>query len=1748
MLTKMFERGRWLALVSVVLGWPVQAQVTLNEFVALNLRTWRDEDRDLSDWIEIHNAGEEAVNLGGWFLTDDARNPRKWMFPATNLPPHGFLLVMASGKDRAVAGKQLHTNFKLDAQGEYLALIEPEGRIATEYAPRFPRQFADISYGLLKGRECYFRKATPLAPNSDDTFTEFVADTKFSHHRGFYTDPFELTITTATEGATIRYTTNGSPPTADTGKVYTGPLRIAGTTVLRAAAFKEGMQPSNVDTQTYLFLADVPRQSPRGTAPPGWPASWGANTVDYGMDPDVVNSPKWGPQIEEALASLPTFSVVMDLDDLFDPQRGIYANARNDGRGAERPCSIELLHPDGRKGFQINCGIRIRGGFSRSSNNPKHAFRLFFREAYGATKLKYPLFGDEGADTFDAVDLRTFQNYSWSFQGDRRGIFIRDQWNRDTQLAMGHQGERGEFYHLYINGQYWGLYNTCERPEASYAETYYGGKKDDYDVIKVEAGPYALYATDGNFDAWRRLYNAAKAGLASDAAYERIQGHNPDGTPNPEYENLVEVDNLIDYMLIIIYGGNLDAPISNFLGNNRPNNWYGIRNRTGAYGGFRFFVHDAEHTLLNVNQNRMGPWPAGNSSMSYSNPQWIWQQMWANPEFRIHCADRIHKYFFNGGLLTPEACRKRFDERIAEIEKAVIAESARWGDAKRSIPLTQDDWRRTVNDIRNNYLPRRSGIVLDQLRSKGLYPNVAAPAFGLPGGPIDAGTRLRMTAPAGPIYYTTDGSDPRQRGGAVSPNARVYRAPVTLNETTTVKARVRSGTTWSALNEATYTLRQTYTNLLITEIMYHPAKEGEVDGDEYEFIELKNANAFEVDLSGVRFTEGIHYVFPNGTHLAPGAMLVLVRNAGRFAERHPDVPVAGVYTGGLSNGGERLTLVHAVGTPLFSVKYDDRLPWPPTADGKGFSLVPVNPNFNPDPDNPRQWRASTEAGGSPGQDDPVSNLVPVVVNEALSRPVPPGKDAIELHNPTDTPADIGHWLLTDNRAKPHKFVIPAGTRIPPGGYLVFDEDDFNPAPGGTPGFALNDRGEEVYLYSADAAGELTGYAHGFSFGAAASGVSFGRYTNSVGRIQYPPQKERTLGAANAGPRVGPVVISEIQYHPKPGDTEFIELKNITDDAVPLFAPEHPTNTWRLNGAGFSFPQNLTLPPQGLALVVGGNPDRFRLRYGVPDSVPIFGPFDGVLQDDGELLELQRPELSPAGTNDAARVTFITVDAVRYHDRAPWPTNAAGFGPSLERRHVAEYGNDPANWRASFGLPSPGLDNDGNRPPLVDAGPGVTQAAARFPVRVPLAGSATDDGLPEDGALRVTWMQVDGPGRAVFDDPHAQETDVFLPGVGTYLLRLQASDGELRVSDDVTVTITRPSQEQTLVEAGAVWRYLDDGSDQGTAWRAPDFDDSNWASGPAELGYGDGDVVTVVSYGDDSRHKHTTTYFRRRFRVTGAASVTHLELGVVRDDGVVVYLNGEEVMRDNMPTGDITFDLWANSAVGGADETNFQTREVDPSHLREGENVLAVEIHQANPTSSDISFNLRLTAEMFPVDQPPTVDAGPDRKAVAGQPVRLEGGFNDDGLPVPPGFTTLTWSKVSGPGEVTFSRPQSWITDATFGEPGAYRLRLTANDGATAVSDEVRITIEAAPPPLRFEHIAFHPGKPPKLILKISGPAGAKVRLQSRKQFGAGAWETVRDLQIPPGHTPATVEIPVTPGETSRFYRVLLPGDARTLLP
>ncbi|HXJ73833.1 MAG TPA: lamin tail domain-containing protein, partial [Candidatus Dormibacteraeota bacterium] len=413
--------------------------------------------------------------------------------------------------------------------------------------------------------------------------------------------------------------------------------------------------------------------------------------------------------------------------------------------------------------------------------------------------------------------------------------------------------------------------------------------------------------------------------------------------------------------------------------------------------------------------------------------------------------------------------------------------------------------------------------------------------------------------------------DPRAIGGGVAASAIAYSGPLVINTPTLVRARVLSGGTWSAITEFTFYPPQDLSKLVLTELMYHPPDLGLTDGDEFEFLELKNAGTNTLNLDGFKFTAGISFTFTNGTQLGPGQFFVLARNPGALQTRYPGLVVNGTYSGRLDNAGETVQLSSPNGGVVWSVTYNDRAPWPLAADGHGFSVVPRQPLAHPNSDNGVHWRASSVAGGSPGADDPEPTLPPVVVNEVLTRTTPPQVDWIELFNPTDAEADLSGWFLSDDGGAPIKYRLPQGTTLPPRSYRVFTEEQFNAQPLLVTSFSLDSMGDAVYLSSGDAATNLTGYSHGFSFGAAANGVSFGRYVNSVGEEQFPAQLSVTPGAANSAPRVGPVVIQEIHYHPGLGGDEFIELGNVTGNEVPLFDPAFPTNTWRVNGLSFHFP-------------------------------------------------------------------------------------------------------------------------------------------------------------------------------------------------------------------------------------------------------------------------------------------------------------------------------------------------------------------------------------------------------------------------------------------------------------------------------------------------------------------------------------------------------------------------------------------------
>jgi hypothetical protein len=493
----------------------------------------------------------------------------------------------------------------------------------------------------------------------------------------------------------------------------------------------------------------------------------------------------------------------------------------------------------------------------------------------------------------------------------------------------------------------------------------------------------------------------------------------------------------------------------------------------------------------------------------------------------------------------------------------------------------------------------------------------------------------------------------------------------------------------------------------MTEVMFHPenpADDSPYGDEEFEFVEIKNISNASVELVGYQFTSGIDFRFTTNspvTRLAPGERVLVVKNRAAFATRYPGVEnVAGEYQGILSNAGGRLTLVGPLFEPVADLTYDaDHFP---LADGPGFSLVPSDEALlAARPDQVAAWRISAEPGGSPGRADaPPTSVPPIYVNELLPEIRQTQTCRIELLNPNNAALDVSGWFLTDNFRTPKKHRLPNGTVIPPNGFFVLSGAGFAAPDGST--FTFNAAGEEVYLLSADAAGKLTGWLHGFEYGAVPRGGSFGRYRTSAGAEAFVIQSSASLGAVNAGPRIGPAVISEINGEPITGSLlsragdEFIELRNITAQPLPLFDAASPPNSWRVRGeVDFDFPAGLVLPAGAYLILVGFDPAAYpwataalRGRFGIDDAAVVMGPWTSDPDTVRGTVRLLRPALSAVATLPRGDpVPYEIVDEVDYLGLLFSNMDATAATGSLTRRDVHAYGNDPGNWW--FARPTPG---------------------------------------------------------------------------------------------------------------------------------------------------------------------------------------------------------------------------------------------------------------------------------------------------------------------------------------------------------------------------------------------------------------------------------------------------------------------------
>ncbi|MDH5610303.1 MAG: CotH kinase family protein, partial [Cyclobacteriaceae bacterium] len=443
---------------------PAYSQLSINEFMASNATTLSDKDYgQFSDWIEIHNAGSTAVNLNGYFLTDDLNNPTKWLIAGDLwIAANGFQLFWADGNSF-----QNHVNFKLGQNGESIGLYGPALNPIDTFS--YPLQKTDISMGrnpALPSEWLYFAVPTPNAPNGTDGYTGFVNHTPdFSVVGGLFDQSVTVNLTTD-RGGEVHYTTDGSEPGLFS-PIFSTPLVISTTTIIRARIMEAGKGPGPIVTHSYFINENL-----------------GAR-------------------------KLPVISVVSEPANFWDSTQGIYV--QNFKPDWEIPINIEFFENNGsdRAGFNEQAGAKING--LNSWILPQKMLGIYFRNRYGSGSLSYPLFFDGERTNFESFALRA-SGSDWSF------TLFRDILGQDItreNMNVDYQDFRPSI--VYFNGQYMGIHNIRPKIDGSLLEETHGVARGTYDMIENE-----VLAEEGTMDEYLYFKSMVQKDLSIQANYDAV--------------------------------------------------------------------------------------------------------------------------------------------------------------------------------------------------------------------------------------------------------------------------------------------------------------------------------------------------------------------------------------------------------------------------------------------------------------------------------------------------------------------------------------------------------------------------------------------------------------------------------------------------------------------------------------------------------------------------------------------------------------------------------------------------------------------------------------------------------------------------------------------------------------------------------------------------------------------------------------------------------------------------------------------------------------------------------------------------------------------------------------------------------------------------------------------------------------------------------------------------------------------------
>jgi hypothetical protein len=1177
----------------------------------------------------------------------------------------------------------------------------------------------------------YFAAPTPGARNGGPGSLVIPQEVTFSRAEGTFINPFNLALGGAISGQEIRYTLDGSLPTP-ASPLYTGPLGITATVWVRARLFEPATGAAGFPGGAHYEKLAADLASYGGTGQPFRSAL-----------PLVVLNNRGGGEIPN--------------DDIYRDTRIHFIERGGDGYAALAAAPQA----------SSAAGAKLRG--SSSAGFPKKSYNIELRAEAGDERALALAGMPAGSDwaliscyNFD----RSFMRNAWIYEMARRA----GRWAPRTRLVEVFFNQDGNDLSY---ADYRGVYVLCESIRGGGRRVDLTGLEPADTVPPQLSGGYIfkLDRQDPDEFAWRTTRGLPPAGTAT-AGLVIHRPKLPDLAPQQSaylvgyfqqfedalfadaaanfssrgYRSFIDPESWVEHNILNAIAKNVDAlRLSAFL----------VKDRGRPIEGGPLWDFDRSVNSTDSRDDDPYSWRGTGDATDYFAYAW-WQQLFQDVEFRQLFVDRWQA--LRRGPLATTGIHALLDGYLAEFKPAdadnpARRDYARWYGSPTANNIT------TETNLMKSWLANRAAWIDSQF--------TPAPAIALPPGPIAPGQTTTLSVPSGTtVYYTLDGSDPRAEGGGWAPGVVAYTGnPVVLNATSVLTARAwRPGvfatpaTNWSGPASALHLVGEAYASaaggLRVSEIHCAPlgpdaaelAVLPDLDASDFEWLELANTGTGAVNLDGVGLVAGApvsEVVLPPFT-LAPGERALVVKNRAAFLLRHPGAAgrVVAEWRGDkkLDNSGEEIHLRDRSGADLARFTYATGGAWPARARGEGSSLEYLGTGAAAsDYENPANWRASAEVHGSPGAagSGPPARIA---INELLARAEWPQVDALELLNRSSAAVDLSGWFLGAaaaplTEADFRKFRIPDGTVLDPGAYLVFTAADFNPngawnpAPGqpAETEFELDGyRGGRVWLVSAGpVAGSLGRFEDEVAFTPAATGTTQGRWPDGTGAFRplaaatlldddSPALPAPGLGAANAGPRTGPLQVSEIMYHPAAGQPEFIQLTNCGAAPAAL-------DGWTLRGdVDFYFGPAHNLAAGESLLLAAFDPlldpaaaAALGATYGLAPGIQLAGPWSAgnSLGDAAGNVRLRRA--LPPPPEDPTLVGLMLEDEVPYAAAAPWPAGAAGTGWSIRRLGIQRFGADPAAWIA--GPPAPGREAGGY--------PGWQRE--RFGPGAPLAGPLDD---------------------------------------------------------------------------------------------------------------------------------------------------------------------------------------------------------------------------------------------------------------------------------------------------------------------------------------------------------------------------------------------------------------------------------------